>query len=83
MCKTGCSIVYECNGDNPIIKTLASLPVLHTQCEDGSWICETCYYYECCVKAGKDPSNGICGQRKCEHRPKLSNGEWTFWTYHF
>jgi hypothetical protein len=33
------------------------------------------------VDAGSDPCDGLCGQYKCEHRPKLMS-EWTFWTYH-
>jgi hypothetical protein len=55
--------------------------VLHTQCTDGKWICDVCYHYECCVDAKHDPCTGICGEYKCEHRPKLVNGEWTFWKY--
>jgi len=60
----------------------SGMQLLHAQCEDGRWICDTCYTYELCVDAGSDPCEGLCGQNKCEHRPKLVTGEWTFWTYH-
>jgi hypothetical protein len=82
MCQTGCSEIIPRNDDKPIISIKASFPVNHVQCEDGRWICSTCYCYECCVDAGSDPCDGLCGENKCEHRPRLVSGEWTFWTYH-
>jgi hypothetical protein len=82
MCKTGIESVFIYHGDDPVCISLAASPVNHTQCEDGRWICSTCYIYECCVEAGSDPCSGLCGEYKCEHRPKLVNKEWTFWTYH-
>jgi hypothetical protein len=77
MCKTGIESVFIYHGDD-----LTCISLYHTQCEDGRWICSTCYVYECCVDAGSDPCSGLCGEYKCKHRPKLANGEWTFWTYH-
>ena len=82
MCQTGCGDVIAYHGDDPPTRIVGELELHHTQCEDGRWICDTCYYYECCVDAGSDPGNGLCGEKKCAHRPKLVNGEWTFWTYH-
>lgn len=82
MCQTGCSELCQFDGDKPTTTIKASVPVYHTQCKDGRWICDTCYFYECCVDAGSDPDKGLCGEKKCDHRPKLVNGEWTFWTYH-
>lgn len=81
MCKNGCSDVIAYHGDDPPTRILGEHEVWHAQCEDGRWICDTCYHYECCVDAGSDPCSGLCGQKKCEHRPKLIS-EWTFWTYH-
>jgi len=51
----------------------------HAQCEDGRWICETCYAYEVCLEAGSaDPCDGECARNECVHRPKLVS-EWTSW----
>lgn len=81
-CQTGCSEEFQGNGYNPpIIIKPASSPILHTQCLDGRWICDTCYHYECCVDAGKNPCRGLCAEYKCNHRPKLANEEWTFWKF--
>lgn len=81
MCKTGdCNPAYDQYGN----KVNCNFTLAHTQCEDGRWICSTCYHYECCVDAGGDlkySSSGVCGNYKCNHRPKLVNNEWTFWKY--
>ena len=82
MCQTGCSDLICYHGDDPPTREVGTLTLHHAQCEDGRWICDTCYYYECCVDAGSDPCSGLCGEHKCEHRPKLVSGEWTFWNYH-
>jgi hypothetical protein len=78
MCQTGCS--ETCLADGSDVR-IGEFPVLHTQTVDGRWICSTCYTYDCCANAKSDPCKGLCGEKKCEHRPKLVNGEWTFWTY--
>jgi hypothetical protein len=45
----------------------------HAETYDGSWICDVCYHYECCLKAGQNnPCDGVC-----EHRPKLITGIWS------
>ncbi len=64
MCQTGIEGLFIYNGDDPVRIMLASSPVNHTQCEDGRWICDTCYYYKMCVKAGSNPCDGLCGERK-------------------
>ena len=79
MCKSGEVKCFDGDGNEV---SSDGLTLRHTQCEDGRWICDTCYYYECCVDAGSDPCSGLCGEYKCEHRPKLVNEEWTFWKYH-
>jgi len=80
MCQNGCSDVIAYHGDDPTTRILGDYEVWHAQCEDGRWICDVCYHYDCCVDAGSDPCDGLCGQHKCEHRPKIIS-EWTFWVY--
>jgi len=77
MCQTGIEELFVYKADVLVKKTYVQSPVYHTQCVDGRWICDTCYHYECCVNAGYNP----CKDHNCEHRPKLVNGEWTFWTW--
>jgi hypothetical protein len=80
MCQNGCSDVVAYRGNESPIRIFGDYKVLHAQCDDGRWICDTCYHYECCVNSKNDPFNGLCGKYKCKHRPKLIS-EWTFWTY--
>ena len=83
MCKTGCSSESVYDGDNPVTTIMAAFPVYHTQCKDGRWICDVCYRYDVCLDSGsKNPCSGLCCEGKCDHRPELVNGEWTFWTYY-
>lgn len=79
-CKTGRQEIIMESDPNTVI---GIMPLYHTQCEDGRWICEICYNYECCVDAKSDPCEGKCGEHKCNHRPKLVNNEWTFWRFNF
>lgn len=43
----------------------------HACTEEGTWICTTCYYYECCIDATRD----TCEDLNCGHRPILTT-EW-------
>lgn len=54
----------------------AGTPYLqHAQCEDGRWICDTCYNYELCIEAVRD----ICKEKDCGHRPKIVS-DWSDWS---
>jgi hypothetical protein len=81
-CQTGCGSIMSYDGDKEPTITVSQSQPKHTQCIDGRWICDICYHYECCVDAGSNPCKGLCEEYKCDHRPELVNGEWTFWTYH-
>jgi hypothetical protein len=80
MCQTGQTHYVAIDGsiDEPdgVMRVL-----FHTQTIDGHWICETCYTYDVCARNKSDPCEGLCGEFKCDHRPKLINNEWTFWTW--
>lgn len=44
--------------------------LVHAQTESGKWICDVCFNYECCLRAGYNPCD-----KQCSHRPKLIS-EW-------
>ena len=50
--------------------------IRHAQTKDNSWICDICYWYECCIDIIGKP----CDKKDCEHRPELIS-EWTSWTF--
>lgn len=83
MCQTGqvSYVTFDEAGQETPAKTDIHDVLYHTQTVDGKWICRTCYAYDLCANAGSDPCYGLCGERKCDHRPKLVNNEWTFWTW--
>lgn len=49
----------------------------HAQTEDGRWICDVCYEYECCINAQQKAGLKAepCPPGPGEHRPKLV-GPW-------
>ena len=53
----------------------SGIKMKRAQTENGDFICQTCYAYECCLDAGSHPDKGLCKERKCDHRPKLVS-EW-------
>lgn len=46
------------------------LQIVHAKTEVGTWICDICFTYECCLDQGSEPCSGIC-----QHRPVLIT-EW-------
>ncbi len=81
MCQTG-QVSYVTLDNSEQETAVETYGVLyHTQTIDGRWICETCYTYDMCAHNHSDPCEGLCGERKCDHRPKLVNNEYTFWTW--